>query len=72
MAFVFFKENEEEFANLALLVAHSIKDEDSILELDAFLEAMVDRTLEFFREEVKDAEQSGILEDGTTTGIIES
>lgn len=71
MAFIFFKQDEEDFAHLALVVAHSIKDEDSILELDPFLEAMVDRTLEYFRKEAEDTEQSGILEDNTTSGIIE-
>lgn len=50
MAYVFLKTEEEKFARLSLAAALSLDKKDSILGVNPFLMALVERTLDFYAE----------------------
>jgi len=54
MAYLFFKRQEEEMARLCLAAGQSLDEKDSPLQINPFLEAVVERSLAFY---VKEAQQ---------------
>ena len=59
MAYVFLKSEEEEFARLSLAAALSLDEKDSVIAVNPFLMALVERTLGFY---TKAAERMGRAE----------
>lgn len=53
MAYVFLKTEEEEFARLSLAAALSLEERDSIIGVNPFLMALVERTLGFYAEAIE-------------------
>ena len=71
-AYVFFKLGEEEYARLSLTAAVSLDKKDSILGVNPFLKAFVERTLNLYLKGVKDMErpEEGTKEDSPSKLIL--
>jgi hypothetical protein len=57
-AYVFFKLGEEEYAHLSLAAALSLDKKDSILGVNPFLKALLQRTLDLFFQSIKEMAQT--------------
>lgn len=55
MAYIFLKSDEEEYANLALAATLSLEEKDSILAVNPFLMALLDRTLDLYAQATEHA-----------------
>jgi hypothetical protein len=71
-AYVFFKLEDEEYARLSLAAARSIEKKDSILGVNPFLKALLQRTLDLYFKSIKEMEQpkEGSEEDASPTLIL--
>jgi hypothetical protein len=71
-AYVFFKLGEEEYARLSLAAALSLDRKDSILGVNHFLKAFLDRTLDLYFKGIKGMEQpkEGTKEDSSSKLIL--
>jgi hypothetical protein len=58
MAYFFFKLGEEEMARLSLTAAKSIDEKDSLLLVNPFLEAIMERSLAFHMQAAEKAPDS--------------
>ena len=70
MAYLFFKLNEERMARLCLAAAQSIDEKDSPLFVNPFLEAMMERSLGFYKEAAREMDESKGVTDDTSPRII--
>lgn len=69
-AFVFFKLGEEEFARLSLAAAHSLDKKDSIIGVNPFLKALLERTLDLYSQGMAEMEQPEDEEEDTAPKLI--
>ena len=69
-AFFFFKLGEEDFARLSLAAAHSLDKKDSIIGVNPFLKALVERTLELYFLGMEEMEQPEGKEEETAPKLI--
>ena len=70
MAYLFFKLNEERMARLCLAASQSIDEKDSPLFVNPFLEAMMERSLGFYKEAAREMDESKGVTDDTSPRII--
>jgi hypothetical protein len=70
-AYVFFKLEDEEYARLSLAAALSLDKKDSILGVNPFLKALVERTLEIYFESAEEMDQlEGETEEDASPKLI--
>ena len=70
MAYIFFRLEEEEFARLSLAAAVSVREKDSLLSINPFLKALVERSLDYYFEVARDLAESGENKEATSSPII--
>ena len=69
-AYVFFKLGEDEYARLSLTAALSLDKEDSILGVNPFLKAFVERSLNLYLRGIKGMEKEKDDEDTPSSKLI--
>ena len=70
MAYVLFKQAEEEHALICLAAANTFNQKDSPLQVNPFLKFMLDRTLAFYADVAEDAAKSEEAKEDTSPLII--
>jgi len=70
MAYIFLKLDEEEYTRLSLISAFSLDEKDSILGVNPFLEAMVERSLDYYQQSSEEVDESKDMEEDSSSSII--
>ena len=69
MAYIFLKQGEEDYVHSSLAAAFSLHEEVSVLKVNPFLRAVLDRSLEYYME-VTEAISDSVSEEDPTSRII--
>ena len=70
MAYVFFKLEEEKYAELSLSAARAMDQEGTILRKNPVIQLLLDRSLDFYMDKVQETASEKGQRDGSTPGII--
>jgi len=71
MAYIFLKLDEEEYSRLSLISASSLDEKDSMLGVNPFLKAMMERSLNYYQQTSEEIDESKDMEkDSSSSSII--
>ena len=70
MAYVFFKLEEEKYAELSLSAARAMDQEGTILRKNPVIQLLLDRSLDFYMDKVQEAASEKEQRNGSAPGII--
>ena len=70
MAYIFLKLDEEEYTRLSLISASSLGEKDSVLGINPFLEAMMERSLHYYQKASEEVDASKDRGKDSSSSII--